>query len=78
MDWEAILSQHPDEFAKAVGSWLLPAKARDGSAASAVQQAGESEARFPDISSLPSVNDYVGTIRQRLEGLNGESSKRLA
>lgn len=24
MDWEAILSDHPDRFAEEVGSWLLP------------------------------------------------------
>jgi tetratricopeptide (TPR) repeat protein len=33
VDWEAILSQHPDAFVASVGAWLLPAAAREAPAA---------------------------------------------
>ena len=85
MDWEAILSQHPDHFADAISKWLLPLQAlpliaADGAAKAsastgAVDNVAQSE--FPNVATLPPLNSVLGTIRGRIEALNGEGAQRL-
>lgn len=77
VDWEAILAQHPDQFIASVSKWLYPAAARGASAGGAVAPSGTQHLVFPEVTSLPPMNDIVGTIRNRLEALNGESYPRL-
>lgn len=62
MDWEAILSQHPAQFASAVAPWLVP----EGSAG---------ERGLADT--LPSVARLLPTWRARLEALNGAGAPRI-
>ena len=32
---------------------------------------------FPDVTGLPQVSDILGTVRNRLEALNGEGLRRV-
>jgi hypothetical protein len=84
VDWEAILGQSPDEFITSVSPWLYPEQARAGSrpATSAKSKLvlvknQLSMDSFPDVETLPAVQQLVGTIRERLEALNGEGTDRV-
>jgi hypothetical protein len=71
VDWEAILAQRPQQFREAVSGWLLPPQAR-GEAGSE-QQAQQ----FPPVLELPPVTEVLGTMRARLEALNGPDARRI-
>lgn len=87
VDWEAILEQHPDQFIEALSKWMYPPAVRDAqaslpaaaaqAAANNTELAAASDSTFPGISTLPHMSDFVGTIRQRLEALNGPGSQRV-
>jgi hypothetical protein len=83
VDWEAILGQSPDEFITSVSPWLYPEQARAGSVTNSKSKLvlvknQLSSNSFPDVQSLPAVSQFVGTIRERLEALNGEGADRVA
>jgi hypothetical protein len=65
VDWEAILAQRPEQFRQAVGRWLLPPQARGEAGSDAQAQ------QFPPVLELPAVPELLGTMRARLEALNG-------
>ncbi len=78
VDWEAILSQHPDDFAAAVGKWLYPDAARVGTSQEGGAGGGTRDApSLPDVSSFPLVAQVIPTPRHRIEILNGEGMKRI-
>ncbi|GLI61283.1 hypothetical protein VaNZ11_003633 [Volvox africanus] len=74
VDWEAILSQHPDNFIASVGAWLYPPKARG---LSGEAHPAEERSTFPPVSTLPSVSEILGSVRHRLIGLNGATAERF-
>ncbi len=76
VDWEAILSQHPDKFISAVSSWLLPAAAR-GNHSVAAESAKAQSATLPSVSDLPPVSDVLGTVRERIDALNSDEVPRI-
>lgn len=91
VDWEAILSQHPDDFAAAVGKWLYPnAAIRDATPKESVgtnasralpspspSALSSSPPFLPDVSYYPLVDEVLPSLRHRIEILNGEGMKRI-
>ncbi len=69
VDWEAILSQHPDDFEKSVGKWLYPEAARkDGGGHDVSNQA--SPKKFPNLVDMPEISETLPTLRHRISALN--------
>jgi hypothetical protein len=66
VDWEAILAQHPDQFAASVSNWLLPPAARSDTSGTSAP----ASPTWPDVGSLAAVRDVLGTTRARLHALN--------
>lgn len=62
MDWEAILSQHPEQFKAAVAPWLVP-------------ESLPGEQRWAER--LPPVSRLMPTWRARLEAMNGPDTPRI-
>ena len=115
VDWEAILSQHPDAFSARLAQWMLPDAVREalggpaaagGAAAGAAaaedapaspRSAGASPAasprgssgggrgggaargrpELPPLSDLPRCGEVLGTMRRRVEALNGQAAPRV-
>ncbi|PNH05026.1 Tetratricopeptide repeat protein 13 [Tetrabaena socialis] len=84
VDWEAILAQHPHQFAQSLGPWLFPPAARGGAADAdangSAPGAGSASKplTFPAMESLPPLAEVLATIRHRFIALNGEAMKRFA
>ncbi len=76
MDWEAILSQDPEDFVKQVGSWLLPPEARptpsasSSAAASGAALSVPTKRGLPDVGTLPLLAEVMATPRARVGALN--------
>lgn len=78
VDWEAILSQQSAQFIESVSKWLFPGALR-GACDDNASCAALARELLPELSSLPSVSEVLGTMRRRLEALNdlNNSSRRV-
>ena len=91
-DWEAILSRSPRDFIASVSKWLYPAAAHASSVVSS-GGTGPTAPCTKDVSpetaavmsplpalpldELPVVGDILGTLRARLEALNGPKDPQI-
>ena len=72
-DWEAILSRSPQDFIASVSKWLYPAAAH----ALTVVSSGDTGPSALPLDELPVVGDILGTLRARLEALNGPEAPQI-
>lgn len=74
VDWEAILSQHPDQFIDALSKWMYSAKVQSAIAdapLAAGQLVSQQGSTFPEPETMVSAEEVVGTVRMRIDALNG-------
>ena len=74
-DWEAILSDSPRPFISSLSQWLYP-KAAACDAAHAEHELGDNKVST-ELERLPAVKELLGTMRARLEALNGMEAERI-
>lgn len=72
-DWEAILESSPDAFIAALKPWMWPPELEAGGGA------GEAAVEAPcaAVGALPAVGKVLGTMRARLEALNGSDGPKI-
>ena len=76
-DWEAILSESPRPFISSLSKWLYPAAASHAPHAKFEMANDTASAEQSGIESLPAVKELLGTMRARLEALNGLDAERI-
>ncbi len=78
-DWEAILESSPEGFIASVGSWMYPPELRENNGSGGGGSGGGEVVPWPcaSASELPQVKDVLGTMRERLEALNGLDGPRI-
>ena len=62
VDWEAILTQHPDQFIESVGKWLYPVQAGGGTEASTTQGIPKQQVSLPGHSGLGKIYIMIKLI----------------
>ena len=74
-DWEAILEGDPAAFVASVSAWLAPPELGSGDGGAAARSMEDWPC--PPLADLPAVAEVLGTMRARIEALNGPDAPRV-